>query len=131
MAGEDFCMPEIKCEYGHVQQIGTDDWVAQLTLDQLRYARQQMDEKIKAAEESPRRTVWLVDDGISVDAWYREEDSEKAADHLLRIYKEAFVKEAKDFKGGSTHEFRQSIPSISPRRVSQFEYETEWFPAKP
>lgn len=125
-------MPEIMCEYGHVQRIGTDDWVAQLTLDQLRYARQQMDEKIRSAEEQPRRTVWCVDNGIAVITWYREGDYEKAADHLLRIYKQTFLEEAKDFKGGpgSVHDFKESIPSVNPRRVTQLEYDTEWFPAK-
>lgn len=125
-------MPEIKCSYGHTQGIGTDEWIKQLTLDQLRYARQQMDAKITAAEEQPWRTVWAVDDGICVDAWYREEDFEKAADHLLRIFKDAFVREAQHFKGGpnSIHEFKQSIPSISPRRVTQLEYDNEYFPAK-
>lgn len=126
-------MPEIKCEYGHVQRIGTDDWISQLTMDQLRYARQQMDDKIKAAEQAPRRTVWCVDDGITIDAWYREEDYEKAADHLVRIYKDAFIREAKDFKGGpgSVHDLKQSLPSIEPRRVTQLEYDNEWFPPKP
>ncbi|VVQ38419.1 hypothetical protein PS943_05862 [Pseudomonas fluorescens] len=49
-------MPEIKCEYGHTLRIGTDEWVNQLSLDQLRYARQQMAEKIDQAEQGPRRT---------------------------------------------------------------------------
>lgn len=126
-------MPEIKCEYGHTQSIGTDAWVSTLTLDQLRYARQQMTEKIDKAEQGPRRTVWLVDDGITVDGFYREEAYADAAEHLLRIYKDAFLREAKDFSGGpgSVHDFRQSIPHIEPRRVTQFEYDAEWFPAKP
>jgi hypothetical protein len=123
-------MPEIKCAYGHVMSIGTDEWVGQLTLDQMRYARQQLHDKIEAAEQQPRRTVWLVDGGITVEAWYREEEYEKAADHLVRIYKGAFVSEAKDFKGGpgAIHNFRQAMPHVEPRRVTQLEYETEWFP---
>lgn len=126
-------MPEIKCEYGHTMRIGTDAWIEQLTLDQLRYARQQMDTKITKAEESPRRTVWCVDDGLTIDAFFREEDYEKAADHLIKIYKDAFVREAKDFKGGpnSIIDFKRSIPSIEPRRVTQLEYDNEWFPPKP
>ncbi len=43
-------MPEIKCHMGHTQHVSTTDWVAALTLDQLRFARDAMDEKIKAAE---------------------------------------------------------------------------------
>jgi len=125
-------MPEIKCEYGHTQRIGTDDWIKQLSLDQLRYARQQMNDKIAMAEQAPRRTVWCVDGGITVDAWYREDEYEKAADHFLRIFKERFIEEAKAFKGGpgSIHDFRQSIPSLEPTRVTQLEYDTEYFPAK-
>ena len=45
-------MPEIKCEFGHKQSIGTDAWVETLTLDQMKYARDQMAEKIKAATSS-------------------------------------------------------------------------------
>ncbi|TWC27652.1 MULTISPECIES: hypothetical protein [unclassified Pseudomonas] len=125
-------MPEIKCEYGHTLRISTDEWVSQLSLEQLRYARQQMAEKIDKAEQGPRRTVWLVDDGISVAGFYREDAFAEAADHLLRIYKDVFLREAKDFGGspGSVHEFKQSIPHIEPRRVTQFEYDTEWFPTK-
>lgn len=125
-------MPELKCEYGHTMRIGTDEWISQLSLDQLRYARQQMADKIDKAEQGPRRTVWLVDDGITIDGFYREEAFADAADHLLRIYKDVFVREAKDFGGGagSVHEFKQSIPHIEPRRVTQFEYDTEWFPTK-
>jgi hypothetical protein len=125
-------MPEIKCAYGHTLSVGTDEWINQLSLDQLRYARQQMAELIDKAEQSPRRTVWLVDDGISVAGFYREDAFADAADHLLRIYKDAFLREAKDFGGGpgSIHEFKQSIPHVEPRRVTQFEYDTEWFPAK-
>lgn len=125
-------MPEIKCEYGHPMRVGTDEWINQLSLDQLRYARQQMADKIDKAEQGPRRTVWLVDDGITVAAFYREEAYPDAADHLVRIYKEVFLKAAEEFSGrpGSLHDFRESTPHIEPRRVTQFEYDTEWFPSK-
>ena len=126
-------MPEIKCEYGHTQSIGTDAWVATLTLDQMRYACDQMAEKIKTAEKSPKLTVWLVSNGSINEGWYREENFEDAAEHLLRIYKERFIKEAAHFneKPFSVHTFTQVVPSITPIRVTQLEYDTEWFPAKP
>ncbi|MCV9917753.1 hypothetical protein OIU19_03025 [Pseudomonas sp. BT-42-2] len=125
-------MPEIKCDYGHTQRIGTDEWISQMSLDQIRYAHQQMAEKIQKVETGPRRTVWLVDDGITIAGFYREEAAEEAADHLLQIFKEVFLREVKDFTGahGSIHEFKQSLPHIEPRRVTQFEYDNEWFPAK-
>lgn len=87
-------MPEIKCHHGCSMSIGTDDWVAALTLDQMKYARDQMAEKIKAAEARPKRTVWRVSNGSICEGNYREEDFEKAADHMLRIFKGKFMEEA-------------------------------------
>ena len=125
-------MPEITCEHGHKQSIGTDAWVATLTLDQMRYARDQMAEKIKAAEALPRRTIWRVCNGSSCVGNYREEDFEKAANHLLRIFKEPFMAEAAEYvaKPYGTEIFRRQLPSIEVERVTQHEYDTEWFPTK-
>ncbi|WP_350403434.1 hypothetical protein ABCR88_21035 [Pseudomonas sp. W17] len=126
-------MPEIKCEYGHTQSIGTDAWVATLTLDQMRYARDQMAEKIKAAEAQPKRTVWRASNGTICEGNYREEDFEKAVDHLLRIYKGEFMKAAPDWikKPFGYLVFERQLPSLAPELVTQFEYDTEWFPAEP
>lgn len=125
-------MPEIKCHAGHTMRVSTEEWIGALTLDQMRYARDQMAEKIKKAEEQPQRIVWRV---CGAHGWvaenYREEDFEKAADHLLQIFKEAFVEEAKDFIAApyGTLRFERELPHISVERVTQLEYETEWFPA--
>lgn len=124
-------MPEIKCHAGHTMSVSTDEWIGQLSLDQMRYARDQMAAKIKKAEEQPKRIVWRVCVGRWVEGNYREEEFEKAADHLLRIFKERFAQEAKDFiaEPYGTITFRDEVPHITPQRVTQFEYETEWFPA--
>ncbi|WP_262020281.1 hypothetical protein [Pseudomonas sp. Pse35] len=126
-------MPEIKCEFGHKQSIGTDAWVETLTLDQMKYARDQMTGKIKAAEAQPKRCVWRVCRGGLAEGNYREEDFEQAADHLVRIFKERFIEEAKVFVDHhyGTLRFEREIPHLSVELVSQFEYDTEWFPAKP
>ncbi|WP_340052081.1 hypothetical protein [Pseudomonas proteolytica] len=126
-------MPEIECEFGHKQSIGTDAWVATLTLDQMKYARDQMAEKIKAAEAQPKRTVWRVSNGSICEGNYREEEFEKAADHLLRIYKAKFMDEAPCWieKPYGYLIFERQLPSLSPELVTQLEYDTEWFPAKP
>ncbi|MFW0757728.1 hypothetical protein ACN1C3_23865 [Pseudomonas sp. H11T01] len=126
-------MPAIKCHLGHEQSISTDDWVATLTLDQLRYARTAMDDKIKAAEAQPKRTVWRVCRGGVCVANYREDQYEAAADHLLRIYKERFMPEAAEWlkKPYGYLTFERQLPNITPELVSQFEYDTEWFPEKP
>ncbi|CAI8806694.1 Eae protein [Pseudomonas chlororaphis] len=125
-------MPVITCQHGCSMGIGTDEWVGTLTLDQLRYARDQMAEKIKAAEAQPKRCVWRICRGGLVEENYREEDFEKAADHLSRIFKEHFIEEAKVFveRHYGTLRFEREIPHISVELATQFEYDNEWFPAK-
>ncbi|WP_235376703.1 hypothetical protein [Pseudomonas putida] len=125
-------MPEITCHQGRTMRVSTDQWVETLTLDQMRYARDKMTEKIKAAEAQPKRCVWRVCRGGLAEGNYREEDFEKAADHLLRIFKGHFAEEAKAFvdRHYGTLRFEREIPHIAVELVSQFEYDTEWFPAK-
>ena len=125
-------MPEIKCHMGHAQHVSTTDWIAVLTIDQLRFARDAMDEKIKAAEAQPKRTIWRICCSSTCIANYREDQYEKAADHLLRIFKETFMEEAADYvkKPFGTETFRRQLPSIEVERCTQFEYENEWFPTK-
>lgn len=125
-------MPEIKCEHGHITYVSTTQWIDKLNLDQLRHAHTRIGEKITSAEAGPKRTVWLVSDGLVNEAWYREEEFEKAADHLLRIFKKKFMDEAPLYnaKPFSPYQFTQIVPSITPTRVTQFEYDIEWFPAK-
>lgn len=124
-------MPEIKCDYGHKQSIGTDEWLATLTMDQLRYARDQAEQKIKAAEDLPKRVIWRVCCGGLALGNYPESQYEQAADHLIRIYKESFVEEAVEYvrKPYGTETFRRSLPSMEIALVTQFEYDTEWFPS--
>ena len=125
-------MPEIKCHHGCSMSVGTDQWVSTLTIDQMRYACETMGEKIKAIEDAPKRTVWRVCRGGLCEANYREDEYEKAADHLLRIFKERFMSEAADWieKPRGYLNFERDLPHITPERVSQIEYDTEWFPAK-
>lgn len=125
-------MPEIKCSHGHSTQVSTVEWLEMLDLDQLRHARGLADQIIKKAEAGPRRTVWIVTMGGWNDGWYREEEYEKAADHLLRVFKEKFIQEAKDFVSEPYRRsiFADEIPRIAPFRVTQYEYENVWFPAK-
>ena len=125
-------MPEIKCAHGHATHVSSDEWIGLLTLDQMRYARDTMAEKISKAEEQPKRCVWRVCGAHGyVDGNYREEDFAKAAAHLLRIFEEAFNKEAASFiaEPYGTLRFEREVPHISVERVTQLEYETEWFPA--
>jgi hypothetical protein len=112
--------------------VGTDQWIATLTIDQIRYACETMGKKIKAAEEAPKRTVWRLCRGGLCEANYREDEYEKAADHLLRIYKERFMSEATEWieKRRGYLNFERDLPHITPEHVSQIEYDTEWFPTE-
>lgn len=120
-------MPEINCHHGCSMSISTDLWIASLTIDQLRYTCKAMGQKIIVVEVAPKCTVWRVCRG-----GFCEEDYEKAAEHLLRIYKERFMSEAADWidKPRGYLNFERDLTHITPERVSQLEYDTEWFPAK-
>jgi hypothetical protein len=125
-------VPEFRCECGRSKHLGTDEWLKGLTLDQVRHAKTRADEIITRAEEASRRTVWVVNNGTYNDAFYREGEYEKAAEHLLRIFKEKFMPEAKDYseKPYAPRRFAEEVPHIYPERVTQHEYDNEWFPEK-
>lgn len=125
-------MPQIQCEHGHKVHVSTQQFLGTLTVDQLRYAREQADSKIKAAEQSAKRVVWRVCQGSICVGNYKEEEYEAAADHLLRIYKEAFIQEARDFvqKPYGTLRFEREIPHVAAELTTQVEYDTEWFSPK-
>lgn len=111
--------------------MSTAEYLDKLTLEQLRFARDYAANRIKQAEESTRRTVWVVTDGIVNLAWFREEQPEAAADQLLAIFKERFVTEAKRFvaKPYSPTIFSNRVPHVHAHRCCQLEYDTEWFPS--
>jgi hypothetical protein len=132
IGGPEIAMPQIQCEHGHTIHIGTEQFLGTLTVAQLRYARDHAVSKIKAAEQSAKRVVWRVCKGAVCVANYQEEEYEAAADHVLRIYKEAFIQEAKDFikEPYGTIRFEREIPHIAVELTTQVEYDTEWFPTK-
>ena len=124
-------MPSENCDAA-TQKISIPDFVSTLSLDQLRAARKIIEEKIKATEAQPKRIVWQVCRGGVIDRYFREDQFEAAADHLLSIFKERFEEVATDFIANpcGTHQLQQEIPHIAAELVPQFEYETQWFPAK-
>lgn len=123
-------MARATCDYGHEAQLSTTDWVAQMDVDQKRFALGLLEKEIKKIDEAPKRTVWRVCIGGACEGNYREEEYEKAADHLLRIFKDRFMEEARDFlaKPYGWMRFTEELPHVTPERVSQIEYETVWFP---
>ena len=63
----------------------------------MRYARKAQGNKIKAAVESPKSTVWRVCRDGFCEENYLKEEYEKAAARLVRIYKERLKSEATDW----------------------------------
>lgn len=55
-------MPEIKCEYGHTQSIGTDAWVPAGTKQPLAVsaASRRTDSRKSEVARRSRRRAWLV-----------------------------------------------------------------------
>ena len=79
---KDEVMPYLKCHHGCSMRVGTGKWISTLTIDQMRYAREAMDKKIKAAEESPKRPVWRLCRGGLCEENCREEDRDL---HILQL----------------------------------------------
>lgn len=123
-------MSGVKCEHGHPVCVGTDVWIDSLTVDQIRYAQERINSVLEAIDQEPKKTVWRVSDGITCVGNYREEAYEEAVNHLMRIFKDNFMSEARHFldspSGSLT--FTRALPKVFPEIVTQHEYSKEWFP---
>ena len=109
--------------------MSTTEYLDKLTIDQLRFARDEADKRIKAAESKPKKIVWHVTGFLTSSDVFREEDWEKAKACLLKECEQAFdlrlVNEilARDIKPA---ELRRYIPSLDFTYENEVEYE-EWF----
>ncbi|WP_085638042.1 MULTISPECIES: hypothetical protein [unclassified Pseudomonas] len=115
------------------QRISTPEFIASMSLGQLHAAGDLIRDRIRVVEAEKKRIVWQVCRGGIIDRSFREEQFEAAADHLLSIFRKHFLEIAADFvagRTGTTREMAQEIPRIEAELVPQFEYETQWFPAK-
>lgn len=110
--------------------MSTNDYLDSLTIDQLRYARDEADKRIKKAESKPKKLVWIVSNGLSNVSWHREEDYEKALESFTKVItedkwtKRAFTDTITDRH--SIYDFKQSLPTIDALYQNETEYE-EWF----
>lgn len=111
--------------------MGTTEYLDKLNLAQLRYARDEADRRIKKAEETPKKIVWIVTNGVCNISWHREEDYTDAIQSYLEVLqKEDMVTTFKDMieERSSVYEFKQWLPEITALYQNELEYE-EWFSA--
>lgn len=109
--------------------MSTNDYPDNLTLDQLRYARDEADRRIKKAEEGPKKIVWIVTNGMCNVSWHREEDYQKAIDSYIKVMQREDV--AATFTDmiedrSSVYDFKQWLPTLTAWYQNEVEYE-EWF----
>jgi hypothetical protein len=110
--------------------MSTTDYLDKLTIDQLRFARDEADRRIKAAEVTPKKILWVVNDGCTTVIFHREEDYEKAIESYIKTLqssptiKWAFTEMLEDRPSVSS--FKSQFACIEPRYFNEVEYE-EWF----
>jgi len=69
--------------------LSTTEYLDKLTIDQLRYARDEADRRIKKAESMPKKIVWTISNKWMNIAWYREEEFEKAYQRWVKEIEKA------------------------------------------
>ena len=109
--------------------MSTNDYLDKLTLDQLRYARDEADRRIKQAEDSPKKIIWVVSNGMFNVSWHREEDYQKAIQSFVKVMqREETVSTFTDMieDRGSIYDFKQWLPTLTAWYQNEVEYE-EWF----
>jgi hypothetical protein len=102
------------------------EYIETLSIDQLRYFKERADEKIKAAENKPKKIVWVVSTDSYNDSWYREEDYEAAYKAYLKLLDKLALEKMKEFVEGRPFIRYLGIPELTARYENEVEYE-EWF----
>lgn len=109
--------------------MSTSDYLDSLSIDQLRYARDEADRRIKKAEETPKKILWQAGGGLSFTEVFREEDWKEALEYFIKRiredFDERFVQEVYD-REVKPSQMRQYLPSLNFIYENEIEYE-EWF----
>lgn len=109
--------------------MSTTEYLDTLTIDQLRFARDEADRRIKKAETAPKKILWQVGGGLSLGEVFKEEDHQKALEYFLKSYREQFDARLVDEilnRRTSPSTFRRCIPTLDFIYENEVEYE-EWF----
>lgn len=106
--------------------MSTTKYLDSLNIDQLRFAREEADRRIKQAESSPKKIVWNVGGGLIFGQSFKEEDSGKALEFYKKAIDDTFnarlIEEIMN-REISPPEFRSYTPSLSFIYVNEVEYE--------
>lgn len=106
--------------------MSTTDYLDKLTIDQLQYARDEADRRIKAAERQPMKIVWLVSTDCYNESWHREENYEAAYKAYLKLLDKDALEKMKDFVEDRPGTHYLGVPTLTARYENEVEYE-EWF----
>ena len=110
--------------------MSTTEYLDKLTIDQLRFARDEADRRIKKAESMPKKIVWVVTNGSYNVSWHREENWQDAVNSLVKVLQtdktiswrfEDMIKERR-----STVSFSTEAAQVIAYYQNEVEYE-EWF----
>lgn len=106
------------------------EYLDNLDIDQLRLVREESDKRIKKAEESPKKILWIVTNGMTNASWHREENYKDALLSLAKVLTSDTTKlwafEDLINERGPVSIFERSKPEIVARYYNEVEYE-EWF----
>ncbi|MNQ24613.1 hypothetical protein D3C85_378120 [compost metagenome] len=106
--------------------MSTNDYLDKLSVDQLRYCRDEADRRVKVAEESPKKVLWQVSGGIIFGKVFKSEDYEAAFKYYLKVLEEELnderlIEEVLDMEI-KPKEFNKYIPKIEIFHVNNVEY---------
>ena len=107
--------------------MSTKEYLDKLTIDQLRFARDEADRRIKEAETKPKKILWCVTGTYgSVVEWYREEDYEKALLKLKEVIDRDCKQSMEEMIDERFHTHLFHAPKVEPCYKNEVEYE-EYF----
>lgn len=106
--------------------MSTTEYLDKLTIDQLRFARDEADKRIKAAESKPKKIVWTIGDKWMNIAWYREEEYEQAYDRWVKEIQKAGPKYLGRMVDERHNTSNLNLVQLAPIYENEVEYE-EWF----
>lgn len=110
--------------------MSTTEYLDKLTIDQLRYARDEADRRIKKAESMPKKIVWVVTNGSYNVSWHREEDWQNSVNSLIKTLQTdktiSWRFEDMIERRYNTSTFQSEAAQIVAYYQNEVEYE-EWF----
>lgn len=106
--------------------MSTTGYLDKLTIDQLRFCRDEADKRIKAAEAKPKKIVWVISNNCWNEKWFREEQYAEAFAFYLKHLEKAGTKDFERFIEERPGARYFELAVLRPQYENEVEYE-EWF----